>query len=93
MAWWPLAAAAAATAGQGPVVIKQADWLRKPDLAQIQAVFPTEALHKGVSGKAELSCQVNTDGLLQNCAIAPRSPQEHGLRRRHQLLADAQFSR
>ncbi len=73
-----LLAAASATAGQGPVVIEQADWLRKPDLAQIQAVWPTKALHKGVSGSAELSCRVNTDGLLQHCAVTSESPQGMG---------------
>jgi hypothetical protein len=48
------------------------DWLRKPNLDQMAAVFPSKA--GGRAGSALVVCTVKTDGLLRACRIAQETP-------------------
>ncbi|MGZ3273659.1 MAG: TonB family protein [Caulobacteraceae bacterium] len=45
------------------------DWLKKPTLDDLMAVFPSQALKQGVSGKAIIKCIVQTTGLTRACSV------------------------
>ncbi len=66
--------AAAVASASGPVVIQNPDWLKRPNMAQIQAVWPIEAMRRGVSGRVQLSCQANVHGSLENCVVVSETP-------------------
>ncbi len=68
MAATPLAAVPAP-----PPVIKHADWVKKPDVDDLMAVWPVEALRQGVGCKVLLQCQVNVHGLPQQCRVNSES--------------------
>lgn len=53
---------------------KPADWRRKPTAHDLLAVWPTEALRKGISGEATLDCLVNTEGALFDCLVQSETP-------------------
>lgn len=53
-----------------------ADWLRKPTEAELQAAYPTSA--KETSGEARLTCTVSAAGVLGNCRVVSETPRDLG---------------
>lgn len=54
------------------------DWLKKPTSRDLMAVWPTEALKRGIGGKATISCVVTVQGTLRACEVASESPEGGG---------------
>lgn len=74
-----LLAAGAAMAADAPDKGDRApDWAKKPTANDILALFPKDALQKGISGRATLECQVSTDGALRKCEVVDEKPLEQG---------------
>lgn len=59
-------------------VISHPDWIRKPNFAQMQRVFPERAIRMGVSGKATLACIVSANGSVGGCEVVSEDPGEFG---------------
>jgi TonB family protein len=57
-----------------PQQVTQPDWLKKPSVDQLFAVFPTEAGRRGISGKAVLECEVTAQGALRACKVMSETP-------------------
>ena len=55
-----------------------ADWRKKPTAEQLFAVWPTEALKKGISGKAEIRCLISVQGALFDCKVESEQPEGMG---------------
>jgi TonB family protein len=53
---------------------KPADWARKPTPADLLAVWPKQALSRGVSGEATVGCLVNPQGALFDCLVRAEHP-------------------
>ena len=51
-----------------------ADWARRPTTDQLRAVYPTEALRKGIGGRATINCIATVQGALQDCVAVSESP-------------------
>lgn len=51
-----------------------ADWLKKPNLQDIMAVWPAEALKRGLGGKALIACMVTVQGSLRACRVESETP-------------------
>lgn len=51
------------------------DWLRKPSPEDILAVFPKEAMRRGQSGEARITCIVTVQGALTNCLVMSERPE------------------
>ncbi len=45
------------------------DWLSKPDYDQMMAVYPRQALKRGISGVAVVKCIIQTSGLTRACSV------------------------
>jgi TonB family protein len=91
---WIVAVAAACLAGgvltQSALagdVITMPDWLRKPTQAELRAQWPYEAARKGIGGKAVISCAIDIQGLLKNCAVVSETPEGMGFGKAALLLA------
>lgn len=54
------------------------DWLKRPSLMDLQAVWPARALKEGYGGKATLSCIVTTQGALRACQVVDETPKGGG---------------
>jgi TonB family protein len=46
-----------------------ADWLKRPSLDDMMAVYPGPAFRQGVSGKAIIKCTVQISGLVRACSV------------------------
>jgi TonB family protein len=68
------AAAVLGAPGAPPAVYSAPAWLKKPSSDDLQAAWPRKALSEGVSGRATLSCEVNTHGLLEHCKVTSETP-------------------
>jgi TonB family protein len=73
------AAAAAETPPKGELVPEdlvdqKPDWLRRPTAESLMGVWPTEAIRKGLSGKAVIACKVSTRGVLFDCTVVSEKP-------------------
>lgn len=71
------------TVGDGIVVpptpvISHPDWIRKPNFAQMQRVFPERAIRMGVAGKATLACIVAANGSVGGCEVVSEDPGDYG---------------
>lgn len=66
--------AAEAAAPSGPAAITQPDWLRRPSGDDLARFFPREAMRKGQSGRAVISCSVTATGALANCSVVAEDP-------------------
>lgn len=53
---------------------RPAEWLKKPRLDDIMAVFPADAASREISGKATLLCTANVEGRLVGCTVESESP-------------------
>jgi len=45
------------------------DWLKKPSLDDLLAVYPAQAFKKGLNGVAVIKCIVQTTGLTRACSV------------------------
>lgn len=54
------------------------DWLKRPTPNDLMAVFPTEALRRGRSGEALISCTVTVQGALADCIVLSEHPEASG---------------
>lgn len=52
----------------------QADWLKKPTPEQLFAVWPTEAMKKGIGGRAVIYCTISAQGALYGCKVESETP-------------------
>jgi len=50
------------------------DWLQRPTLDQLTAVYPAAAAAKGAEGRAVIRCVVGVEGLLHDCKVVDESP-------------------
>jgi hypothetical protein len=50
------------------------DWLKKPTPDELLAVYPHEALGRGLGGEATISCLVSTQGALFDCYVTSEAP-------------------
>lgn len=80
--WLRLALAVSCLAsGPGPALaakITDPDWRSKPTAEHIAQYYPELAMLLSLSGRAILSCQVETTGRLRACAVPTESPQGLG---------------
>jgi len=51
-----------------------ANWKHKPTEADLKAVWPRDALRKGLGGVAEISCTVTVQGMLRDCVVISEDP-------------------
>lgn len=59
-------------------VITHPDWIRKPNFAQMQRVFPERAIRMGVAGQATLACIVAANGSVGGCQVVSEDPGDYG---------------
>lgn len=59
-------------------VISHPDWIRKPNFAQMQRVFPDRAIRMGVAGQATLACIVAANGSVGGCQVVSEDPGDYG---------------
>ena len=71
-----LAACVAGSAAQAGETA--AEWRKKPTAEQLFAVWPTEALKKGIDGKAEIRCLISVHGALYDCRVESEQPEGMG---------------
>lgn len=50
----------------------------RPSAAQMSALYPQRALDRGLSGRTDLSCVVDTQGMLQECQVTAETPPAEG---------------
>lgn len=68
-------------------VIVAADWLKQPNVDELQAVWPRAALAKGRGGSAVMECEVEPQGTLERCSIVSEEPAGMGFGAAALLLA------
>lgn len=51
-----------------------ANWKHKPTAESLKAVWPREALRKGIGGVADISCAVTVQGTLRDCVVNSEDP-------------------
>jgi protein TonB len=63
-----------------PTVITQPDWASRPSGDDISRYYPGRAERMEIGGKAEISCQVLSNGKLTGCTVVSEEPadQEFG---------------
>lgn len=66
----------ASPSSSGAHIRTNPDWLQKPTIDQMMAVYPAKA--NGLSGGAVIVCTVQTNGLLRACKVKSESPEGHG---------------
>ena len=54
------------------------DWIKKPSWEDLNAVWPREAMKKGLDGRAVLSCTLTARGLLEACTVREETPAGEG---------------
>jgi TonB family protein len=54
------------------------DWIKKPGPGDLAAVWPTEALKRGVDGRATLLCEITREGTLRKCKVVAEEPEGMG---------------
>ena len=59
-------------------LISHPDWVRKPNAAQMQRVFPETAIRLGVTGKVTLACIVAANGAVGGCQVVSEDPNDIG---------------
>jgi len=75
---WIAAAMTAALASSAWAQDRPANWVKRPSLADIQALWPARALKEGYGGKAVLSCTVTVQGALRSCIVVEETPRDGG---------------
>lgn len=69
--------AQAPAAPDGPVITRP-NWVKRPNGADLAAVFPAEARRKGQDGRATISCKVTVEGTLARCQVVQETPAGSG---------------
>lgn len=69
-----LGAATMASSVLAADTVVHATWLTRPRAEDLLGVWPSEALKRGLGGRAVLSCTVTTTGALVECQVASESP-------------------
>lgn len=59
-------------------VERSVQWSSAPSSREFGAVFPKEAIRRGVGGAVALSCSINGDGGVAGCNVIYESPPEWG---------------
>lgn len=54
------------------------DWMRRPTPESLMAVWPREAMRKGVDGEAIISCSISEQGALFGCSVVREKPEGMG---------------
>lgn len=54
------------------------DWIRKPNMAQLNAAWPRAALQARQEGGAVVVCRVTTGGALADCRVRSETPTGYG---------------
>ncbi|HEX8569984.1 MAG TPA: TonB family protein [Caulobacteraceae bacterium] len=54
------------------------NWVRRPKSEDLAAVWPAEAMRRGISGRAVIRCGISTEGTLRKCAVREESPEGTG---------------
>jgi TonB family protein len=75
---WPTAAAWADTPPDRPVRWTLPDWLVRPTSSQLLAVWPVDAVRKGLNGRVMIHCRVSRQGALFGCEVDSESPPGEG---------------
>jgi TonB family protein len=73
-----VAALSAAAAGEARAVDTPAERIKAPTAQEYINFWPQAAARKGVGGSATLDCEVDLDGLLQDCKVADETPAGSG---------------
>jgi TonB family protein len=73
-----LAAATASAEDKEPLKDAPADWLKRPTPENLLAVWPREAMRKGVDGRTVISCKVSEQGALFACEVISEKPEGMG---------------
>lgn len=50
------------------------DWIRRPAPGDLNAVWPSEAMKKGIGGQAVIHCKLTAQGALYDCKVVEESP-------------------
>lgn len=66
------------TIALAPVMIRTAEWERRPSRNDIQSHAPPFARKHGIDGRAVISCRVDAAGYLGACAVETAEPQGAG---------------
>ena len=61
-----------------PRVITQPDWIRQPSSDELTREYPLRAITLGLSGSADLDCQVTAAGLMSGCVVVAETPAKLG---------------
>jgi TonB family protein len=68
--------AGAGFAADGPN--REPDWFKKPTPERLMALYPLEAMKKGLAGGAVIDCKVTVQGTLRDCAVVSEKPEGIG---------------
>ena len=55
-------------------VLRNPNWVARPTGADVQSVYPREALVQRLNGRATIACEAAANGSLANCVVASESP-------------------
>lgn len=64
--------------GGSAIAAAEADWARRPSLADLARFYPEAATKGAVSGDVTLVCRVDRQGALSSCDIAAETPAGYG---------------
>jgi TonB family protein len=77
-----LAAAAAAAPSGGtpaaPTLVTMPDWASKPNGEDLAEFYPKAAAASGTPGSATISCKIDVEGALMDCAVLTETPSDQG---------------
>lgn len=76
MRWFLATIAVGVTASSGAAAQQQVepDWLRKPTGEELWRYYPRRAMEENASGRATISCGVNTAGEPVDCKVVDEAP-------------------
>jgi TonB family protein len=58
--------------------IVEPDWIKLPTVEEFEALYPPDAMRRGLEGRAVIRCYVATDGTLYQCVIVNETPAGEG---------------
>ncbi len=53
-------------------IVTDPEWIRRPTGADLDRLYPMEAARNEKEGRAVITCKVNGEGLLVDCAVSRR---------------------
>jgi len=63
-----------APAAEGPKVIDNPDWLRRPTASDMARFYPDRAQRLGIGGRVVLDCTVTARGGVEGCVVSSETP-------------------